>query len=630
MEHILKILFVEDVIEDAELIWRELKKRNISFTKTIVSNREDYLDSLEKSSPDLIISDYSLPAFDGISALLIRNEVSPLTPFIIVTGSINEEVAVECIKAGADDYVLKEKLSRLGPAVINSMNKARLLRSKVAVEEELKQSYAFSDSLLKTIPFGMNIVDEKGTVVFQSDNFKRIFGEEAIGKKCWEMYRDDKTQCTDCPLMNGITIGKTQVYESRGVFGNKIFEIIHTGMMYKDNKAMLEIFQDVTSRKKNEAELIMAREKAEEGDKLKTAFLHNISHEIRTPMNAIIGFSALLGEHVTDALTRQSYIDIIIQSSNQLLGIITDIIDISNIEANLIRISKNEINLNSRLKTFCDQLIPKVREKNLELIYETDLSFNDSVILIDSTKLFQILTNLVNNAIKFTRKGHVKLEYRVKNDFMEFSVSDTGIGIAKEFHKKIFERFYQVQNTISRIYEGTGLGLSISKAYVERMGGKIWLESEPGKGTTFYFTIPFERSFAAVSSPSSRKLAENKVLSDKKTILIAEDIESNFKLLKYFLADSNIEILRAVNGKEAVEKCLSGRYIDLVLMDIKMPVMNGYIATKLIRETIPAMPIIAQTAYADDLEKAIECGCSGYISKPFDKKGLLKVLNEYI
>jgi PAS domain S-box-containing protein len=341
MEHILKILFVEDVIEDAELIWRELKKRNISFTKIIVSNREEYLDSLKKFNPDLIISDYSLPAFDGISALMIRNELSPLTPFIIVTGSINEEVAVECIKAGADDYVLKEKLSRLGPAVISSMNKARLLRSKVAVEEELKQSYAFSDSLLKTIPFGMNIVDETGTIVFLSDNFKRIFGEEAIGKKCWEMYRDDKTQCTDCPLINGITIGKTQIYESRGVFGNKIFEIIHTGMMYKDKKAMLEIFQDVTSRKKNEAELIMAREKAEEGDKLKTAFLHNISHEIRTPMNAIIGFSALLGEHHTDALTRQSYIDILIQSSNQLLGIITDIIDISNIEANLIRISKN-------------------------------------------------------------------------------------------------------------------------------------------------------------------------------------------------------------------------------------------------------------------------------------------------
>jgi PAS domain S-box-containing protein len=463
MEHILKILFVEDVIEDAELIWRELKKRNISFTKIIVSNREEYLDSLKKFNPDLIISDYSLPAFDGISALMIRNELSPLTPFIIVTGSINEEVAVECIKAGADDYVLKEKLSRLGPAVISSMNKARLLRSKVAVEEELKQSYAFSDSLLKTIPFGMNIVDETGTIVFLSDNFKRIFGEEAIGKKCWEMYRDDKTQCTDCPLINGITIGKTQIYESRGVFGNKIFEIIHTGMMYKDKKAMLEIFQDVTSRKKNEAELIMAREKAEEGDKLKTAFLHNISHEIRTPMNAIIGFSALLGEHHTDALTRQSYIDIIIQSSNQLLGIITDIIDISNIEANLIRISKNEINLNSRLKTFCDQLIPKIREKHLELIYKTDLSFNDSIISIDSIKLFQILTNLVNNAIKFTRKGNIKIEYNIKNDFLEFSVSDTGIGIAQEFHKRIFERFYQVQNSISRIYEGTGLGCQFQK-----------------------------------------------------------------------------------------------------------------------------------------------------------------------
>jgi CheY-like chemotaxis protein len=222
------------------------------------------------------------------------------------------------------------------------------------------------------------------------------------------------------------------------------------------------------------------------------------------------------------------------------------------------------------------------------------------------------------------------VEYKVKDAFLEFSVADTGIGIEKEFHKKIFERFYQVQSTVSRIYEGTGLGLSISKAYIERMGGKIWLESEPGKGSTFYFTIPFEKAYSTSESALNKKLSESRLFSSKKTILIAEDTESNFKLIKYFLSDSNIEILRAVNGKEAVEKCLSGRLIDLVLMDIKMPVMNGYTAIKLIRETIPSIPIIAQTAYADDLEKAIESGCSGYISKPFDKKGLLRVLNEFL
>lgn len=626
----MKILFVEDVIQDAELIWRELKKRSISFTKVLVDKKEDYLDSIEKFVPDLIISDYSLPEFDGMTALHLRNEVVPLTPFIIVTGSINEEVAVECIKAGADDYVLKEKLSRLGPAVMNSLSKAKLLRSKKAMEEELKESYAFSDSLLRTIPFGMNIVDEQGTIVFQSDNLKRIGGGEAIGKKCWETYRDDKTQCPECPLMSEITIGKTQTYECRGVFGGKIFEISHTGMMYKDKKVMLEILQDITTRKKNEAELVLAREKAEESDKLRTAFIHNISHEIRTPMNAIIGFSTLLAEHNTDQLTRQSYIDIIVQSSNQLLGIITDIIDISNIEANIIDISRKEINLNSKLKTFYDQILPKAEEKNLQLYFESALSSNDCTILIDSTKLFQILTNLVNNSLKFTRKGYIKVEYKVKDAFLEFSVADTGIGIQKEFHKKIFERFYQVQGTVSRIYEGTGLGLSISKAYIERMGGKIWLKSEPGKGSTFYFTIPFEKAYSAGESTLNKKLSEGRLLSGKKTILIAEDTESNFKLVKYFLSDLNIEILRAVNGKEAVEKCLSGRLIDLVLMDIKMPVMNGYTAIKLIHESIPSIPIIAQTAYADDLEKALESGCSGYISKPFDKKGLLRVLNEFM
>jgi signal transduction histidine kinase/DNA-binding response OmpR family regulator len=629
MEPVLKILFIEDVIEDAELIWLELKKRNISFSKVLVDNQENYLESIEKFGPDLIISDYSLPEFDGLTALHLRNDIVPLTPFIIVTGSVNEEVAVECIKAGADDYVLKERLSRLGPAVMNSLTKAKLLRSKKAMEEELRESYAFSDSLLRTIPFGMDIVDEQGTIVFQSENLKNISGVDAVGKKCWETYRDDKTQCPDCPLTSGIIIGNTRTCESRGVLGDRIFEISHTGMMYKDNKVMLEIFQDITIRKKNEAELVMAREKAEESDKLKTAFLHNISHEIRTPMNAIIGFSTLLSEHHSDYHARQSYIDIIIQSSNQLLGIITDIIDISNIEANLFRISKTEINLNSKLRTFYDQILPKAEEKDLQLFFESALSSNESTILIDSTKLFQILTNLINNALKFTRRGQIKLEYKVRNDFLEFSVADTGIGIAKEFHKKIFERFYQVQSTVSRIYEGTGLGLSISKAYVERMGGKIWLESEPGKGSVFYFTIPFEKVSSINDSILTKKMTEGRLSSGKKTILIAEDTESNFKLIKYFLSDSNIEILRAVNGKEAVEKCLSGRLIDLVLMDIKMPVMNGYTAIKLIRETIPSIPIIAQTSYADDLEKAIESGCTGYISKPFDKKGLLRVLSEY-
>ena len=393
---------------------------------------------------------------------------------------------------------------------------------------------------------------------------------------------------------------------------------------------LVGIGHDITERKHIVEELIVAKEKAEEGDKLKTAFLHNISHEIRTPMNAIVGFSALLGEPDIDEKTRKSYIEVIMQSSNHLLSIITDIVDISNIEANLIKTYKNEMSVNAAVKSLCNQYMPKAVEKNINMAYENGLSESDALILTDRTKFNQILSNLISNAVKFTEKGNVKISYRLKDNFLEFSVSDSGIGISPEHHSRIFDRFYQVQNAMEKLYEGTGLGLAISKAYVEHLGGKIWLTSEPGKGTTFFFTIPYEKQVSVIVSQSEMKAAETFVFPVKKVILVAEDVESNFKLIRYFLSGSNAEVLHAYNGKEAVEKCFSAGNIDLILMDIKMPVMDGYTAVKLIREKNAEVPIIAQTAYADDREKAMECGCSGFISKPFDRKSLFKVLSEFI
>ena len=755
----LKILFVEDVRTDAELIWHEIEKNNISFSGVLVDNEHDFTEHLKIFEPDLIISDYALPQFDGMNALNLRNKYAPLIPFILVTGSINEEIAVECMKAGADDYILKDSLARLGTSITNSIKKLKLTKEKGIAEEELlkselrlqkaqsianvgnweldlstrlvwcsdeakriygmsyegheipydilkksplpefremldetldrllkynetyeiefeikrvndgtirsvyskaelivesdyeqvkvsgvvqditnrkhveaelTQSYMFSKSLLNTIPFGMHIVDESGSVLFQNDNFIKRFGEKSIGKKCWELYRDDKTQCSDCPLQNGITIGKTDFYESHGVLGERVFEIIHTGMIYQGKKAMLEIFQDITERKENEEELIRAKEKAEESDRLKTAFLHNISHEIRTPMNAIVGFSALLGEPDVDENSKKSYIEVIMQSSNHLLSIITDIVDISNIEANLIKTVKNEVDINSMVKSLCNQFFPKSYEKRIDLSFESGLKEIDSLIMTDRTKLTQILSNLINNALKFTDKGSVDLTFRLKDNFLEFSVADTGIGIPAQYHARVFDRFYQVQNNAARLYEGTGLGLTISKAYVKLLGGEMWLTSEPGKGTTFYFTIPYEKVVPKTASGQEKKAPDSYVFPTKRVILVAEDIESNFKLIKYFLSGANTEVLHANNGREAVERCLSGENIDLVLMDIKMPVMDGYTAVKLIREKNIEIPIIAQTAYADDREKAFECGCSGFISKPFDKKSLFKVLCEFI
>ena len=253
----------------------------------------------------------------------------------------------------------------------------------------------------------------------------------------------------------------------------------------------LAMIEDITLRKMAEAELIAAKEKAEESDRLKTAFLHNVSHEIRTPMNAIIGFSALLNEPDTPESDRHQFIDIIFQSGSQLLSIINDIVDLANIESGQVKLNIKEMNLNSSLMILDEQFGYKEKPDIISINLDTGLPDEQAMILTDSTKLIQILSNLINNAFKFTREGRIDFGYALKDGSLEFFVKDTGIGIPPEHHEKIFERFFQVDNLVSRKFGGTGLGLSICKAYVELLGGKIWLTSNPGKGSDFRFTIPY-------------------------------------------------------------------------------------------------------------------------------------------
>jgi PAS domain S-box-containing protein len=359
-------------------------------------------------------------------------------------------------------------------------------------EDALRESDEFNRSLLKTIPFGMDVVDETGTILFVGENFRKIFGGEVVGRKCWEVYRDDKEQCQSCPLNRGIMMGTTEIYESHGIMGGKIFDIYHTGMMFHGKKAMLEIFHDVTERKKNEIDLIKSKERAEESDKLKTAFLHNISHEIRTPMNAIVGFANLLQEPGISKEEMNSYLETISRSSNHLLSIVNDVIEIANVEAGVLRCNSKNIDLNNILEDLLQQFRAKSQDKGIELKLERPEAAPVEHLNTDGTKLMQVLTNLLNNAFKFTNSGSIVYGYLVKKNHLEFFVSDTGIGIEYDQQSRIFERFYQIDNTVTRMHEGTGIGLSISKAYVELLGGKIWLKSELGKGSTFYFTIPYK------------------------------------------------------------------------------------------------------------------------------------------
>jgi PAS domain S-box-containing protein len=394
------------------------------------------------------------------------------------------------------------------------------------------------------------------------------------------------------------------------------------------------IVHDITEKKKMLSDLIAAKEKAEESDRLKTAFLHNISHEIRTPMNAIVGFTSLLESAGLTEETKKQYIDIIFQSSNQLLSIISDIVDISNIETGHVKITPSVFNLNAALSNIFDQFKIRADISSIDLKYSSSLPDKSSDIYADETKLIQVISNLLDNSFKFTSQGSVEFGYNKKNNFLEFFVKDTGIGIKPAFHNKIFDRFYQVDNSLNQKTEGTGLGLSICKGYTNLMGGKIWVESKPGSGAVFFFTIPYiTRKAKPAPVTKNHDNSLKKDITRVKTIIVAEDDDVSFRLIKEFLSGFKINIVRAHNGNEAVESMKkAGRNISLIIMDLKMPVLDGFKAVKKIREINKAVPVIALTAFVNDNDKvkALRSGFNGYLPKPFTKSQVIKTIKAYL
>lgn len=635
MKEAINIIFVEDNIYDAGLIWQQIEKEQIRFRKKLVDNKHDLIDAVENFEPDLIISGYMLTNLTGLESLAIRNELSPITPFIFVTGLINETVAVECMKAGADDFLMKRNLSRLGETIKSAIRKKEILLQRNHAEKMLKESEEKYRAMVEHSPDAV-LVHSWGKILFANPTSIKLLGatsfEEINSTDLLDFVHPDYRDSTRERIKRIYETGRPQGYVEAKYLNLKKepldVEMIGIPITYMGEPAIQTIARDITDRKRAEEELVRAKERAEESDQLKTAFLHNISHEIRTPMNAIVGFSALLNEPDVTPETQKSYLKIIIESSDQLLAIVNDIIEISNIEVGSVKANIHEINLNTQLLAIYQQFSHKAAERGIEFKLSTSLTGNRAIIETDSVKLIQILTNLLSNAFKFTSKGKIMFGYVLEDDYLEFYISDTGIGISEDQFERIFDRFYQVESSASRSYEGTGLGLSITKAYVEFLGGKIWLSSIPGKGSTFYFTLPYIQSQRQYLS--EMETAERNRENPEKSVLIAEDDDNNFYLMKELLSDMNLKIIRASNGAEAVDAFRSGEKIDLVLMDIKMPIMDGYEATRQILEQKPEARILAQTAYADDEVKAIESGCMGFISKPFVKDRFVSLVKEYL
>ncbi|MDP3313197.1 PAS domain S-box protein [Lutibacter sp.] len=402
------------------------------------------------------------------------------------------------------------------------------------------------------------------------------------------------------------------------------------------DKEVLEIISHQISvtieRKRNEAELIKAKLRAEENDKLKSAFLANMSHEIRTPMNSILGFSELLMDHNLADEKKDKYHEIVNSSGKRLMNLINDIIDVSKIDAKELKLNPSVFNLNKLIDQLQHQFLISPKNRNTAINIVKGVDESESYVVLDETRLAQVFSNLLENALKFTKNGTVEFGYTVKENEIFCFVKDSGVGINKKDHFHIFERFGQSDNEILKVKEGSGLGLSISKGITELFGGKIWVESEPNKGATFYFTIPNKfvpQNDKSTNVTNDTILIENNII---KNILIAEDEESNFWFIEAALEGQPFNLIHVLNGKEAVDAMQSNNNIDLILMDFNMPIMNGIEATKEIRNTNATIPIIAITAYAmkADKEKALAIGCTDYLSKPVSRELLLETINKFI
>ena len=384
-------------------------------------------------------------------------------------------------------------------------------------------------------------------------------------------------------------------------------------------------------KEKRELELVNAKEKAEESDWLKTAFLANMSHEIRTPMNGILGFSELLKTPNLSGEEQQDYIRIIEKSGHRMLNTINDIISISKIESGLMEVNMKEANINEQIDFVYSFFKPEVEGKGMNLLIKKPLIGKEAFIQSDSEKIYGILTNLVKNAIKFTKEGTIELGYILKTGSqpaeLEFYVKDTGIGIPKDRQLAIFDRFIQADISGKMAYQGAGLGLSISKAYVELLGGKIWVESEEGKGTILYFTLPYQTENKEENIP---EIKTNHEVSGLK-ILIAEDDEMSAMFLSIIVKGYSEKVFRARTGNEAIEICRNNPDIGLILMDIQMPELNGDEVTRQIRKFNKDVIIIAQTGLvlSTDKEGLIKSGCNDYISKPINKDELFTLIQKY-
>ncbi|MBF0544102.1 MAG: response regulator [Candidatus Riflebacteria bacterium] len=677
----LNVLIVEDSEDDALLLKRVLEKAGFSpLVFERVDTREDFLNSLDKHNWDIVIADYSMPNFSGMEALAILKIKKYDLPFILVSGVIGEETAVEAMRAGAHDYILKNKLARLIPAIERELREVQVRRERRVAEDALKEEQKRYRDLFENSPVSLweedlslvkdyfDCLSERGVKdfrqhfkdhpeaikecssrvrvlrtnlaslrLFEASNFKSLYDKI---DKVFEFTSSNVIREEFVALAEGkVSVeGEKTLVTLEGKRKNVAFQLKLLSGYEKTLGRLLVSFIDLTDRKLMETELLKAKEAAEAANRAKDQFLANMTHELRTPLNPVIGFTELLLEMELPPDQRE-YLEIIKQRSYDLLAVIDDLLEFSQMESYDTKPKTIEFHLKQLIMDSVQRIGPFASSKGLQINW--DIAPEAPTRLIgDPTHVRQILNNLLSNSVKFTETGAITLDisidtertpYQSKFVYLHFSLKDTGIGIPPDKIESIFAPFTQVDNTTARKFGGTGLGLAIVRRVVEMLEGKIWVESETGVGSIFHVILGFEKLPEEEPLPKS---AKNKAeLGRNLRVLVVEDEPSNRHLAVSLLKKMDHDVKYVENGLRALE-IIEQETFDILLMDIQMPEMDGIAATARIREMDKIKskhtPIVALTAYASEIDKErfLNSGMDAFLAKPINRDEFYKVIKE--
>jgi PAS domain S-box-containing protein len=576
---------------------------NSGFSKYLIENVKKMNDlSLKRGGENILASEYELITKSGEKRDIVWTSMSKIFP---VLGWADWQVGIDVTE--------------------------RNLFAK-----KLERETAILNSILNSIPYPIFYKNTEGVYQRANQGFYDLHGlheDELLGKNDLEVFAENDAKkfiARDIEILQTQKSSKELRWLKNASGEDKLFDTIKMPLYNTNNEliGVVGISFDMTKRFHIEEELKKQKEKAEEADRLKSAFLANMSHEIRSPMNAIIGFSNLISDSFEPESELASYMDYIKQSGANLLQLVDDIIDIAKLEAGQLKIRKEKFDVDQmleKLKIAVENSSGKQKKPTVEIRLKRDPDNQQTIINSDELRIKQVINNFISNAIKFTDDGFIEFGYeRMPNNELLFYTKDTGIGIAPADQELIFDRFGQVKDTYTRNTSGTGLGLAISKSIVELLKGEIWLDSKENIGSTFYFKIPVEYSLQKPEIKEEPEYKKQDFNWSNRQILVVEDDDMNYKVIKSILARTKVRIIRVENGREAVDLALSDIKFDLVIMDIQLPVLNGYDATRQIRGN-KDIPVIAVTAYAmpGEKEKSIEAGCKHFITKPFNRNELL-------